>query len=146
MKIIIARSKINTHLILNTDRWSNFDTFQTLNTTSSQSVFSKAWMEEDKSTGLVDSTASYCDFVNPNCVYKHIRNLYRHALRGRWQSRVSLNANDLPDKKYQIAFWNKWGKEISVETWEVNFKSGTLILKESKDLAEYYPNRISHIN
>lgn len=145
MHIIIARSKINTHLILNTGRWSNFDTFQTLNATVPQYA-SEAWEEEDKMTGLVDSSAFFCDHVNPNMVYKHIRNLYRCALRNRWHCSNSLNAKDLPDKNYQIAFWDKWGKEIIVETWEANLKSGTLILKESKDLAEYYPKRISHIN
>ena len=145
MEIIIARSKINTHLILNIDKWSNFDTFQTLNATVPQYAC-ESWEEEDKMTGLADSTASRCDHGDPNRVYKHIRNLYRTALRDRWHYQASLNSKDLPDKKYQIAFWDKWGKEIAVETWEVNFKSGTLILKESKDLAEYYPKKVSHIN
>ena len=111
------------------------------------------WTEENQDGTLGNTSRSYhnCSrcwtYHHPRDIYKYIRRSLRNACgaaAGGW-GQGGKSYSELVDKEFQKEYFKNAGDNITIETYEVNMRTGQVDKVATEDLSKYYPKRISHV-
>lgn len=105
------------------------------------------WTKENQD-GTLPKMSEHYTFNHPSDVYKFVRRALRDALGNATYgfSKHKYTAQELTDKEFQKDYFKLYGDNITLETYEVNMRTGKIDKIKSEDLSVHYPKRISSVH
>lgn len=143
MKLYIARCKEDDTQVMSTE-WPTFDCLDD----KGMPQCNGTWTRE-KQDGTLPEVSRRFSYSYPEEVYKHIRRALKEKMKSCSYSWAGTNSKkmlgELKDKKFQKDYFQKYGENILIETYQVNLRTGRVEKTDTQPLSEFYPKRISEV-